>query len=126
MADAITHSDAIDPAIINCYHAHIYYDDTSRDTAAHLREAIARSFKVEMGRWRDAPVGPHPQSMYQVKFNPEGFAKIVPWLMLNRAGLNILVHPETTDAYTDHAVNALSLGEKLKLRLNVLRNLKNA
>ncbi|MGB8684467.1 MAG: DOPA 4,5-dioxygenase family protein [Candidatus Binatus sp.] len=126
MADAITNSDAIDLAIINCYHAHIYYDDTSRDTAAHLREAIARSFKVELGRWRDAPVGPHPQSMYQVKFNPEEFAKIVPWLMLNRAGLNILVHPETTDAYTDHAVNALWLGEKLKLRLEILRNLKNA
>ena len=45
--------------------------------------------------------------------------------MLNRAGLNILVHPETTDAYTDHAVNALWLGEKLKLRLDVLRNQKS-
>ena len=51
--------------------------------------------------------------MYQVKFNPEEFASVVPWLMLNRAGLNILVHPETTDAYTDHAVNALWLGAKL-------------
>ena len=115
--------DAIDPAIISCYHAHIYYDDTSRDMAAHLRETIERNFKVEMGRWRDQPVGPHPQSMYQVKFNPDEFAKIVPWLMLNRAGLNILVHPETTDAYTDHSTNALWLGEKLKLNLDVLRNL---
>lgn len=117
---------AIDPAIINCYHAHIYYDDASRDTAAQLREAIERKFKVEMGRWRDGAVGPHPQSMYQVKFNPEEFAKIVPWLMLNRDGLNILVHPETTDAYTDHAVNGLWLGEKLALRLDVLRGLKSA
>jgi aromatic ring-cleaving dioxygenase len=114
--------DAIDPATINCYHAHIYYDGASRDTAAGLREAVERSFRVEMGRWRDEPVGPHPQSMYQVKFDPGEFAKIVPWLMLNRAGLNILVHPETTDAYTDHAVNALWLGEKLKLRLDFLRN----
>ena len=59
--------------------------------------------------------------MYQVKFDPEEFARIVPWLMLNRGGLNILVHPETTDAYIDHAVNALWLGEKLMLRLDVLR-----
>ena len=117
---------AIDPAIISCYHAHIYYDDASRETAAQLREAIEREFKVEMGRWRDGAVSPHPQSMYQVKFNPEEFAKIVPWLMLNRDGLNILVHPETTDAYTDHAVNALWLGEKLALRLDVLRGLKSA
>ena len=118
-------ADAIDPASISCYHAHIYYDDASRDTAARIRESIERSFKVEMGRWRDAPVGPHPQSMYQVKFEPEEFARIVPWLMLNRAGLSILVHPETTDAYTDHAVNALWLGEKLNLRLDVLRGLKS-
>jgi len=116
--------DAIDPAVINCYHAHVYYDDASRDIAARIREEIERKFRVEMGRWRDAPVGPHPQSMYQVKFDPHEFARIVPWLMLNRAGLNILVHPETTDAYTDHAVNALWLGEKLKLRLDVLRKHK--
>jgi len=119
-------ADAFDPAIISCYHAHIYYDDASRDAAALLRESIERTFKVEMGRWREEPVGPHPQSMYQVKFNPDEFAKIVPWLMLNRTGLNILVHPETTDAYTDHATNALWLGEKLKLRLDILRNLKSA
>jgi len=46
--------------------------------------------------------------------------------MLNRAGLSILVHPETTDAYTDHATNALWLGEKLKLRLDILRILKSS
>ena len=118
-------SDPIGPSIISCYHAHIYYDDASRDTAARLRETIECIFNVEMGRWRDAPVGPHPQSMYQVKFDPDEFAKIVPWLMLNRAGLNILVHPETTDAYTDHAINALWLGEKLQLRLDILRNHKS-
>jgi len=118
-------ADAIDPASISCYHAHVYYDGGSRETAARIREEIERRFKVEMGRWREAPVGPHPQSMYQVKFDPEEFARIVPWLMLNRAGLNILVHPETTDAYTDHAVNALWLGEKQKLRLEVLRDLKS-
>lgn len=115
-------ADLIDPASINSYHAHVYYDAASRGTAARLREAIERGFKVEMGRWRDEPVGPHPQPMYQVKFQPDEFARIVPWLMLNRSGLTILVHPETIDAYIDHAVNALWLGEKLELRLEVLRH----
>jgi aromatic ring-cleaving dioxygenase len=110
-----------DSAKINGYHAHIYYDDTSREKAARLREAIERSFQVVMGRWRDEPVGPHPQSMYQVKFDPAEFSRIVPWLMLNRDGLNILVHPETDNAYLDHAENALWLGQKLSLRLNTLR-----
>ena len=110
-----------DPAKIQGYHAHIYYDPASHETAARLREAIERGFEVVMGRWRDEPVGPHPQSMYQVKFNPGEFVRIVPWLMLNRSGLTILVHPETDNAYLDHAENALWLGQKLDLRLDILR-----
>src|SRR5579875_3339173 len=93
----------------------------TREIAARLREALERGFHVIMGRWRDEPVGPHPQSMYQVKFGPDEFARVVPWLMLNRRGLNILVHPETGNAYQDHAENALWLGQKLSLRLDTLR-----
>lgn len=112
-----------DPARISGYHAHIYYDAASREKAARIRDQIGRLFAAELGRWHDEPVGPHPQSMYQVKFDPPEFARIVPWLMLNRDGLNILVHPETGDAYQDHAVNALWLGDKLALRLEILRAL---
>lgn len=114
---------SIDPAKIRGYHAHIYYDEASRSTAARLREEIEKGFVVEMGRWRDAPVGPHPKSMYQVKFDPDQFQRIVPWLMLNRAGLTILVHPDSGDAYDDHAENSFWMGAKLDLRLGVLRNL---
>jgi aromatic ring-cleaving dioxygenase len=117
-------SELADPATIQGYHAHIYYDEGSRETAARLRNAIEQNFEVVMGRWRDEPVGPHPQSMYQVKFAPAEFARVVPWLMLNRSGLNILVHPETEDAFMDHAENALWLGDKLRLRLDVLRQLE--
>ena len=113
--------DFIDAGKIRGYHAHVYYDDGSRDTAARLREAIESNFHVEMGRWRDQPVGPHPQAMYQVKFEPAEFARIVPWLMLNRGGLPVLVHPEAGDAYADHAENALWLGPRLSLRLETLR-----
>ncbi len=119
-------SELADPAKIHGYHAHVYYDQGSRETAARLREAIEQSFEVVMGRWRDEPVGPHPQSMYQVKFGPGEFARIVPWLMLNRSGLTVLVHPETDDAYLDHAENALWLGQKLSLRLDVLRHIENS
>lgn len=109
---------------IHGYHAHVYYDAASRADAARLRDAIESNFDVEMGRWRDEPVGPHPQAMYQVKFGVGEFARIVPWLMLNRSGLTVLIHPETGDDYQDHAVNALWLGEKLQLRLEVLRRAK--
>jgi DOPA 4,5-dioxygenase len=51
--------------------------------------------------------------MYQVAFAPDQFDKVVPWLMLHRGGLDILVHPNTGDALADHTDRALWLGEKL-------------
>ncbi len=106
---------------IQGFHAHIYYQPESRDTAAQIREALDSRFEVRLGRWHDRPIGPHPQSMYQVAFAPDQFAQVVPWLMLNRAGLDILVHAETGDDLADHTAHALWLGNKLALNLAALR-----
>ena len=84
-----------DLARIAGYHAHVYYEPTTRPQAERLRQAMGGRFAVTLGRWHDQPVGPHPQSMYQVAFAAAEFARLVPWLMLNRAGLSILVHPST-------------------------------
>ena len=116
----------VDSSVIRFYHAHVYYDAASRPAAERLRSEIEGRFEVVMGRWREEPVGPHPQAMYQVKFDPPEFARIVPWLMVNRAGLAVLVHPDTGDAYTDHAENPLWLGEKLKLNVEFLRQFASA
>jgi aromatic ring-cleaving dioxygenase len=107
---------------ITGYHAHVYYDEASRAEAAALREAVDAQFKVALGRWRDMPVGPHPQAMYQVAFGVEEFPRLVPWFMLNRGSLVVLVHPLTDDEYEDHAHHALWLGAKLPLNLAVLRH----
>ncbi len=115
-----------DPARIRGYHAHIYYDPADRGPAERLREAIGGSFAVELGRWHDEPVGPHPGAMYQVAFAAGEFARLVPWLMLNRGGLDVLVHPQTGNAYADHTVHAAWLGSKLPLRLDVLRRAATA
>ncbi len=104
-----------EPGAIRGYHAHIYYDRETRRDAAELRAALGAQFEVTLGRWRDEPVGPHPQAMYQVAFAPEIFAEFVPWLMLNRRGLTILVHPNTGQDVPDHADFPLWLGEKLDL-----------
>ncbi len=110
-----------DPAGIAGYHAHVYYDDDSRETAARLRQLLWGAFEVEMGRFRDRPVGPHPKKMYQVAFAADLFPEIVPWLMTHRDGLTILVHPESGDAYNDHAYWPLWLGRSLRLRLGYLK-----
>jgi aromatic ring-cleaving dioxygenase len=112
-----------DPELIREYHAHIYYDSTkTRDRAARLRERVAATFPAAiLGRWHDAPVGPHPQSMYQIAFPREMLAAFVPWLMLNRDGLTVLLHPETGDDYVDHTDHAIWYGAMLPLRLEMFK-----
>ena len=101
---------------IESYHAHVYFDGAEgRDRAAILREQIGERFSVQMGRWRDQPVGPHPMAMYQVAFETSLFPTLVPWLLLNRQGLTIVVHPNTDRPKDDHLVHALWLGSVLPL-----------
>jgi aromatic ring-cleaving dioxygenase len=98
---------------ITGFHAHIYFDTVSREAATRVREGLGAKFDVRLGRWHEQPIGPHPKSMYQVAFLPHQFGEVVPWLMVNREGLDILVHPETGDDVKDHTDNSLWLGEKL-------------
>jgi len=44
----------------------------------------------------------------------------VPWLMLNRDGLTILLHPETGNDMLDHTAPAAWFGAVLPLRLKAL------
>jgi DOPA 4,5-dioxygenase len=112
-----------DPGAIAHYHVHIYYDPaTTRGRAEVLRQRVAAAFPdARLGRWHDALVGPHLRSMYQIAFPATILPAFLPWLMLNRDGLAILLHPETDDAYLDHAEHAVWFGEVLPLKLEVLR-----
>jgi aromatic ring-cleaving dioxygenase len=106
---------------IESYHAHVYFDGPeARERAAALREQIAARFAVQMGRWHDRPVGPHPMAMYQVAFETALFPTLVPWLMLNRQGLAIVVHPNTDRPRDDHLKHALWLGAVLDLDGSIL------
>ena len=110
-----------DASEISGYHAHLYFEPATRDTAVGLREPLAARWPVELGRIHDRPIGPHTRAMYQVAFATGDFAAIVPWLMLNRAGLSILVHPMTGDEVADHGDHPLWLGPQLDVDLDFLR-----
>ena len=62
----------LDPARIRSWHAHVYFDASSRDAAWGLREAVVAHYgdKIAMGRFHERPVGPHPQWSYQIEFPP--------------------------------------------------------
>src|ERR1700744_5460322 len=101
---------------IGSFHAHIYFDGPAqREAAMVLREQIGERFGVTLGGVPDRLVGPHARTMYQVAFDAASFGKFVPWLMLNRQGLTVLVHPNTRDSRRDHLVHALWMGEVLDI-----------
>ena len=112
-------SDPADRPIVS-WHAHVYFDATTRAHAERVRSGIAQRFKVQLGRWHEVPVGPHTAPMYQVAFDVTVFAGLVPWLALHREGLSVLVHPNTLAPRADHLVHALWLGPALPLRSDVL------
>lgn len=118
-------AEPVDPARITDYHMHVYYDPQqpeSREKAARLREwTEARFPAARMGRWHDVPVGPHVAAMYQIAFPVDLFPAIVPFVMMNRQGLTVLLHPESGRPRDDHTLNATWMGEVLAVKTEVLR-----
>ena len=112
---------AEDPARITGYHAHVYYDASTKSLAAQLRAGVEQRFDGTKGRWHDAPIGPHPCGSYQIAFASALFGELVPWLALNRQGLTVFLHPETGNAIADHSAHVIWLGESRKLNLDALR-----
>jgi DOPA 4,5-dioxygenase len=55
-------------SITNCgYHAHIYYDPArTRPTAKQLCAVLSQQCPVQVGGFRDEPVGPHPVANVQI------------------------------------------------------------
>jgi DOPA 4,5-dioxygenase len=103
------------------FHAHIYYDPAkTRGIAERVSAGIEKQFPIDSDGFRDEPRGPHPISNVLIVFKPDQFADVVPYLMLNREGLDVLVHPLTTDAVEDHSSFAIWLGNPVPLKLHTL------
>ena len=112
----------LDVPNIASWHAHVYFDAGNRDAARAFREVIVARFgdTVEMGRFHERPVGPHPQWSYQVAFAHAQFAEVVGWLALNHGALDVFVHPNTGDQLRDHRDSALWLGRSYTLDLRAV------
>jgi len=112
----------LDPSIIRSWHAHVYFDASSRDAAWTLRERIADALagRVEIGRFHEKPVGPHPMWSYQLAVSVEDFAFVIAWLALNRGAVDVFAHPNTGDELRDHRDGALWLGKSYALNLAAL------
>ncbi|MEP7276794.1 MAG: DOPA 4,5-dioxygenase family protein, partial [Betaproteobacteria bacterium] len=94
----------LDLSKIQSWHAHVYFDAARRDAAMAFRDVVSAQFgsRIDIGRFHERPVGPHPQWSYQMAFAPAQFADVVGWLALNHAALDVFVHPNTGDPLRDH------------------------
>jgi DOPA 4,5-dioxygenase len=112
----------LNPSVIGSWHAHVYFGASSREAAWALRGIIERELagRIEMGRFHEKPVGPHPMWSYQLAFPPAEFPWVVGWLALNHGVLDVFVHPNTGDELRDHRDCALWLGKSYALNLAAL------
>ena len=107
---------------ITSWHAHVYFDAASRDSAWAFRDTVTARFHdlVTMGRFHERPVGPHPRWSYQVAFAPAQFAEVVSWLALNHGTLDVFVHPNTDNELRDHRDCAIWIGRAHQLDLRAV------
>jgi aromatic ring-cleaving dioxygenase len=112
----------LDVDTIESWHAHVYFSAGSRDAAWALRETIIEHLGplVEIGRFHERPVGPHPQWSYQLAFAPGNFAHVMSWLALNHGALDVFAHPNTGDELADHRDRAVWLGRSHTLDLRAV------
>lgn len=112
----------LDPAIVDSWHAHVYFNADSRDAAWALRELALDAFgdSIQMGRFHERPVGPHPQWSYQLAFAPAALPRALTWLTLNHGALDVFLHPNTGESLRDHRDCAVWIGHSHTLNLAAL------
>lgn len=108
---------------ITGFHAHIYYEPETRESAEKLSMSITNALGPKLrysGKLIDRPVGPHPVPMFEIDFAKERFGEVVMFLVLNHGSHDVLIHPETGDDLRDHTAHALWLGTPRALDLSRL------
>ena len=103
------------------YHAHVYFDQDSKEVARDLCAKVGRLFDLSIGRFHEKLVGPHPMWSCQITFSEDHFDDFIPWLDANREGLTIFVHGLTGNDWQDHTDYAYWLGQSVELNLAVFK-----
>lgn len=112
---------ALDISAVTGWHAHVYFDASSREAANAFRELILAHLGgvIEMGRFHERPVGPHPLWSYQLAFTSADFGQVMTWLTLNHGALDVFLHPNTGNGLVDHRDRAVWIGRSHVLNLGM-------
>lgn len=96
------------------FHFHVYYSDDTKEVARKLFDCFPNA------HWYDRPTGPHTEPMFVVETNASHMDAVYKFMILNRNGLSVLIHPLTQNEYEDHTTSVGWLGNPVLLDLNKL------
>ncbi|ATH07441.1 4,5-dioxygenase [Halobacteriovorax marinus] len=103
------------------YHAHLYYSEENLEVAKQVVEKAREFGLFSIGRIHERLVGPHPMWSCQLLFKNDELPKAMPWILENREGLIIFMHPDTGNDLEDHTDHAIWIGGKVDLNLEVFK-----
>ena len=105
------------------YHAHVYFDENSRNTIEKVQSGLREHFgeRIRVSTLRERPIGPHPLPMFEVVFREAERVSVTAWLEEHRFGHTVLMHPVMDNDLIAHTNHAQWLGEELPLDYSVLR-----
>lgn len=101
------------------YHFHLYFNHEQIPLASKLAQELGERFGLPVGRVWDRPVGPHLVNSCQISVPRAKFEEVVSWLMLNRQGLDVFIHPEGENDLLDHRDHIMWLGKSYDLKLDI-------
>jgi DOPA 4,5-dioxygenase len=107
-----------DPAFRG-FHAHIYFDADEVPAAEAFAAKASERFKVAVGRFHHAPVGPHPRGSCQLSMAPATFAEFALWAARERGTLTIFAHGLSGDDLADHTRYVIWFGASEPLNLSI-------
>lgn len=103
------------------YHFHLYFNAEQIELARKISSEVASLFNLYVGRVWDKLVGPHLVNSCQITVPREKFEQVVSWLLVNRQGIDVFIHPEGDDDLADHKDHIMWIGKSYDINLDVFK-----
>lgn len=110
---------------------HLYFTKDTYESALKVRENMSKAFpKMTFYDPVPYPIGPHPLPMWEAHFSniindgtDEELGRILIWLIQNRNGHSVIIHPNTQDMRRDHSTDAIWIGTQLTMNMKIFDEL---
>ncbi len=104
------------------FEAFVYVAPDQKDVGLGVKNSIAKlGFNLVIGAQADKAQDLHPTGYFRLDFDLDEFGIIVPWLMINRQKLSVLIVPKTKNRRADFKKHALWLGTPLPFDVSYLK-----